>query len=338
MQEARLWKGLDDGRVLCQLCSHFCRIDPGEKGICGVRKNEGGTLMTLVYDKIAALGIDPVEKKPLYHYKPGTTTLSFATQGCNFSCGFCQNASLSQPPMQGLEPFGKPYAPEMLVKAALREHAESISYTYSEPTVFFELMQDTARLAHESGLGNIMVSNGFQSANCLAALDGLIDAANIDLKAFSESFYQDVAGASLKPVLKTLKTVREMGWWLEVTTLLIPGLNDTENELKDLCRFIADELGVNTPWHLSRFHPDHRMLDGQATSVAGLERAYVIGKEAGLRYVYIGNVPGHDLTGTCCPGCGAVVYERTDMSLSFSAVADGRCSACGKTIAGRDLN
>jgi pyruvate formate lyase activating enzyme len=337
MTEARLWKALDDGRVQCRLCSHFCLIEDGSRGLCGVRANMGGRLETLAYDHVAALGVDPVEKKPLYHYKPGTTTLSFATQGCNFACTFCQNATLSQAPKSGAEPRGERATPEQLVQAALDNGCESISYTYSEPTIFFELMQDTARLAHEKGLGNIMVSNGFQSPECLDELDGLIDAANIDLKAFSESFYRDIVGAKLKPVLKNAKRIKEMGWWLEVTTLLIPSKNDDEEELKGLARYIANDLGTDTPWHLSRFHPDYHMRDVAPTSVPSLEKAWSFGRDAGLKYIYIGNVPGHDYAKTRCPGCGEVVLNRAGFSLSFSAVSDGRCSACGESISGVDL-
>lgn len=337
MVEARLWKSMDDGRVHCHLCSHFCIIDPGSRGKCGVRLNQDGTLYTLVYDRVASLGLDPVEKKPLYHYKPGTTTLSFATQGCNFACTFCQNASLSQPPKEGADPVGEAVTPEAIVQAAKREGAESISYTYSEPTIFFELMQDTARLSHEAGLGNIMVSNGFQSPECLKELDGLIDAANIDLKAFSEDFYREIVGARLKPVLQTLKAIKEMGWWLEVTTLLIPGKNDDEDELHQLAHFIADELGTDTPWHLSRFHPQYKMRNGTVTPVSSLEKAVGFGREAGLDYIYVGNVPGHDYTKTHCPACGELVLDRAGFGLSFSAVTDGKCAACGREIAGVDL-
>ncbi|GAB7022296.1 AmmeMemoRadiSam system radical SAM enzyme [Salidesulfovibrio brasiliensis] len=337
MIEARLWKPLEDGRVHCRVCSHFCVIESGNRGLCGVRLNRDGTLYTLVYDRVASLGLDPVEKKPLYHYKPGTSTLSFATQGCNFSCTFCQNASLSQPPREGADPMGDPVTPEALVQAAKREGAQSISYTYSEPTIFFELMQDTARLAHQEGLGNIMVSNGFQSPECLKELDGLIDAANIDLKAFSENFYRDIVGAKLKPVLRNLKTIKKMGWWLEVTTLLIPGKNDDPDELRELAKFIANELGTDTPWHLSRFHPQHRMRDVAMTSVSSLETAVRFGREAGLEYIYIGNVPGHDYTKTHCPACGELVLDRAGFGLSFSALANGCCAACGRKISGVDL-
>ena len=337
MREARLWKPLADDKVHCRLCAHFCVIEDGGRGRCGVRENHGGRLETQVYGRVAALNLDPVEKKPLFHYKPGTTTLSFATMGCNLSCSFCQNHSLSQPPRAGRPAQGQDMAPQQLVRAALDNGAESISYTYSEPTVFFEFMQDTARAAHDAGLGNVMVSNGFQSLECLDELDGLIDAANIDLKAFSEDFYRDRCGARLAPVLDNLKRIKAMGWWLEVTTLVIPGLNDSEHELAAMARFLADELGRDTPWHVSRFHPDYRLTDRGPTPVATLETAFRLGREAGLDYVYTGNVPGHDGENTRCPSCGEVVVRRRGFSILDTALANGACSNCGAAVAGIDM-
>ena len=337
MREARLWKPLSDHKVQCRLCAHFCVIDEGQRGRCGVRENHGGCLETQVYGRVAALNLDPVEKKPLFHYKPGTTTLSFATMGCNFACTFCQNHSLSQPPRAGRPAQGRDMSPAQLVQAAVEHGADSISYTYSEPTVFFEFMQDTARLAHERGLGNIMVSNGFQSPECLAELDGLIDAANIDLKAFSEDFYRDQCGAHLKPVMDNLKRIRDMGWWLEVTTLVIPGLNDAEKELAGIASFIAADLGRDTPWHVSRFHPDYRLTDRGPTPVAVLETAFRLGREAGLDYVYTGNVPGHDGENTRCPSCGEIVVGRRGFSILETNLKDGACARCGAAIAGIDM-
>ena len=337
MHEARLWKPLSGGKVHCRLCAHYCVIDDGGRGRCGVRENHGGRLETQVYGRVAALNLDPVEKKPLFHYKPGATTLSFATMGCNLACSFCQNHTLSQPPRAGRPAQGRDTTPEQLVRTALDDGAESISYTYSEPTVFFEFMQDTARAAHEAGLGNIMVSNGFQSPECLEALDGLIDAANIDLKAFTEDFYRDRCGARLAPVLENLKAIKTMGWWLEVTTLVIPGLNDSEGELADMAGFLARELGSDTPWHVSRFHPDYTLTDRGPTPVATLETAYRLGREAGLDYVYTGNVPGHDGENTRCPSCGEVVIRRRGFSILGADLKAGACASCGATVAGIDM-
>lgn len=335
MHAARLFKPLKDGRVHCRLCSHYCVIGEGEFGRCGVRANRNGTLYTLVYDKVAAVNMDPVEKKPLFHVLPGTQTLSFATQGCNLQCSFCQNHSLSQ-----VEPGkvrGREASPGQIVQAALANGAKSISYTYSEPTIFFELMQDTARLAHREGLLNIMVSNGFQSAECLDELSDLIDAANIDLKAFTAEFYEQQCGAKLEPVKNNLKRMKAMDWWVEVTTLVIPGLNDGLDELADIAGFIAGELGPETPWHVSRFHPDHTLLDRPATPVSSLEAALGAGKRAGLSYVYTGNVPGHGGERTLCPKCGETVIERRGFTVTGTRLDRGNCSQCGQAIAGIGL-
>jgi pyruvate formate lyase activating enzyme len=337
MHPASLWKALPDGRVSCRLCSHFCRIDKGRRGLCGVRENRDGALFTLVYDRVAAANLDPVEKKPLYHFLPGTTTFSFGTMGCNLSCSFCQNFSLSQPPRQGQPIAGERVSPADLVAVARRSGAASVSYTYSEPTIFFELMTDTADLVHAAGLKNIMVSNGFQSRQCLDALAGRIDAANIDLKAMRPDFYERVCGARLQPVLKNLVRIRELGWWLEVTTLLIPGENDSAQELTELAGFLAKELGVDTPWHISRFHPDFAMRDRPPTSPESLERAWSLGREAGLRYVYVGNVRDAARSATMCPGCGERLIEREGMGILAARTAGGRCPSCGASIAGVGL-
>ncbi len=337
MKEARLWKPLDDGKVQCRLCNHFCIVEPDHWGKCGVRENRGGKLVTLVYDRVAAANLDPVEKKPLYHFHPGTRTFSFGTPGCNMSCSFCQNADLSQDPKENRKVRGQAASPEQLVQAALAQKAHSISYTYSEPTVFFELMLDTARLAREKGLKNIMVSNGFQSPQCLDELGPYIDAANIDLKAFSEDFYSQRCEARLEPVLKNLKRIKELGWWLEVTTLLIPGLNDSDGELTGIAGFIARELDRDTPWHVSRFHPQYRLTDRGSTPVATLEKAVRIGREQGLRYAYIGNVPGHADDDTRCHSCSAPLILRRGFSVAKNSVRDGKCGECGAAIPGVGL-
>jgi len=335
MHKARLWKSLKDGALQCRLCSHFCMIEPGGRGKCGVRINRGGELFTLTYDRAAAINIDPVEKKPLYHFLPGSRTFSFGTMGCNLGCSFCQNYSLSQPPREGSPVQGHPVDPEHLVEAAIEGGCRSISYTYSEPTVFFELMQDTARLAKQNGLANIMVSNGFMSPECLEELAPLIDAANIDLKAFTPEFYERVCDARLEPVKKNLARMRELGWWIEVTTLVIPGLNDDLEELEAMAAFIVGELGPETPWHLSRFHPDYKLQDRPPTPVATLEKAWVIGRRAGLQFVYVGNLPGNAHNSTVCPGCGRTAIERAGFTALGGTLEDGKCSACGAELAGR---
>jgi pyruvate formate lyase activating enzyme len=342
-REARFWKPLAPGKagqgasVQCRLCSHFCVIADGGRGICAVRQNRAGTLHTLVYGLPAAISVDPVEKKPLYHFLPGTRTFSFGTMGCNLSCSFCQNAQLSQSPRLGQPIRGQHILPEALVDAALNSGSKSISYTYSEPTVFLELVEDTARLARERGLKNVLVTNGFMSLESLDALgpadSGLIQAANVDLKAFTEAFYKDQCGARLAPVLQNLKRMRELGWWLELTTLLIPGLNDSRDELAELAGFIARELGGDTPWHLSRFHPEYRLTDRPVTPTATLTLARSVGQAAGLKYVYIGNASGPGFGDTLCGFCGALALARDGFTVQGSLL-EGRCGSCGAILPG----
>lgn len=362
MREARLWKPLPPaadnvpapraGRVQCRLCSHYCVIPPEAAGRCGVRVNRpetprrpdgqddcadrgapvAGRLMTLVGDNVAAVNIDPVEKKPLFHFMPGTRTFSFGTAGCNLSCSFCQNWSLSRMPAEQGIVRGQRTTPQQLVDEARASGAASVSFTYSEPTVFFELMCDTADAARKAGLATIMVSNGFQSPQCLTELEPRIDAANIDLKAFTDTFYAQRCGARLKPVLRNLRRMARMSWWLEVTTLLIPGLNDTTDEVRRMARFIRDELGQDVPWHLSRFHPEHRLTDRPPTPAATLERAWEIGRDEGLRFVYLGNVPGHPAQSTHCPDCGNLFALREGFRTSLPR--SPRCTRCGATIPG----
>jgi pyruvate formate lyase activating enzyme len=333
MRKAMLWKQLPAGKVLCELCSHFCLIAPGGRGKCAVRVNKEGVLHTLTYERVAAMGLDPVEKKPLYHFMPGTRTFSLGTMGCNLFCGFCQNYSLSQPPRQNRPVIGQPVTPRILVDAAIGQKAASISYTYSEPTIFFELMLDTAKLAVEQGLKNIIVSNGFMTKQCLDELAPFIHAANIDLKAFTEEFYERVCGGRLEPVLNNLLHIRELGWWLEVTTLVIPGENDTDSELERMALFIREELGAGTPWHLSRFHPDFQMLDTPSTPTETIQRACDLGRRTGLKYVYPGNVAGIEES-TRCPECGTVCIDRRGHAVKNCSIREGKCPGCGMEIEG----
>ena len=329
---ALLWRTLKDGTVQCRLCSHFCRIEAGKTGICGVRRNDGGELVSLSYGKVAALHLDPVEKKPLFHFMPGTTTLSLGTQGCNLECAFCQNWTLSQPPRQGRLPEGEDVPPEKIVRMARSSGAGSIAYTYSEPTIFFELMLETATLARQDGLAGIMVSNGFQSPECIDALDGFIQAANIDLKSFRDEFYRDICGARLKPVLENLAHMKRLGWHLEVTTLVIPDENDSDGELRDIARFLRTELGADIPWHVSRFHPCHRMMNHRPTPLDTLKRAYDIGRAEGLHHIFVGNVPGSGLENTVCPGCGRTVVERSGFAVLRNRLRGGACPHCGQGV------
>jgi pyruvate formate lyase activating enzyme len=329
------YKKLDKGRVRCGICRHHCVIEPGKRGICNVRENREGELESLVYPLVVARAIDPVEKKPIFHLKPGSTSYSIATVGCNFRCSFCQNADIAQMPTDhGGLIRGVEMAPRDIVAQAVRAGCASISYTYTEPAVFVELALETAKLAREKGLYNIFVTNGYLSPEVIRAAAPVIDAANVDLKAFSEAFYRHRCGASLEPVKETLVLMKSLGMLVEVTTLLIPGLNDDPGELKALAGFIAGSLGVETPWHISRFHPCYRLTDRERTPVATLEAAFCIGKEAGLRYVYTGNVPGLSTENTLCHHCGRVMIRRCAYTVESSVTDQGACPDCGTPVYG----
>lgn len=285
MHPAVLYKKLKDSVVQCQACAHYCAIKVGETGKCGVRKNIDGELQLLVYGHPAAVHVDPIEKKPFYHFLPGTEILSFGTFGCNFRCEFCQNFDMSQTHAESAQN----YAPEEIVALAVKYKTPSIAYTYNEPTIFVEYAHDIMVLAHQKGLKNVFVSNGFFSEETLEYIGPYLDAINIDLKSFSDEFYKKICGARLQPVLDTIKRVKERNIWQEITTLLIPGENDSDKELKQIAEFIAS-VDKNIPWHISRFHPDYKMLDKDITSYQSLVKAREIGLKAGLKYVYLGNV------------------------------------------------
>jgi pyruvate formate lyase activating enzyme len=333
--EALLYSKTEKNGVVCHLCRHECRIAPGYRGICQVRENREGTLVSLVYGKLVAGHIDPIEKKPLYHVLPGSLSYSIATVGCNFSCRFCQNADIAQLPRERKGPIhGRNTAPEEIVDAALTSNCASISFTYTEPTVFFEYALDTAKLAHEKGLKTVFVSNGYMSERAVEMVAPFLDAANIDLKGFSEGFYHKYCGAKLDEVKKSLLCLKAAGIFLEITTLLIPGLNDDPEELTALASFIKDELGADTPWHISRFHPTYRLTDRPPTPVATLASARETGLAAGLRYVYTGNVPGDKGENTYCPGCGMVLVGRTGYMITAYHIKNGCCPDCGEKIHG----
>jgi pyruvate formate lyase activating enzyme len=332
---AALWEAWRGGpRIHCFLCAHHCRIEPGGLGKCGVRENRDGVLYTLVYGRPVSTAVDPIEKKPLFHFLPGTRTYSLATVGCNFACSFCQNADISQMPVDQGRVVGRPMTAEQVVAGALAAGCRSVSYTYTEPTIFYEYARDCARLASEAGLKNVFVTNGFMTAQTLADIDGDLHAANVDLKSFSDEFYRTLAGARLKPVLDSIRRLHDMGVWTEVTTLLIPGENDDDDELRGLAEFLVS-VSPDIPWHVSRFHPTYRLLDVPPTPLQTVEKAVRIGREAGLRYVYGGNVPGHSSESTACPSCGKMVIERVGFGLRKNQVTGGRCSGCGQEIAGR---
>jgi pyruvate formate lyase activating enzyme len=330
---ARHWSTEGDA-VRCTLCPHHCLIKEGQVGICMVRKNEGGRLVTLVYGLAAAMHVDPIEKKPLFHFLPGSAAFSIATVGCNFRCGFCQNWTLSRAPKELKKVLGEEMLPDQVVQMALRAKCRSISYTYSEPTIYYEYALDCGKLAKEAGLKNNFVTNGYIETAPLEDLKGILDAANVDLKAFRESFYHKYCGGHLEPVLAAVKKMKTIGVWVEITTLVIPTLNDSEEELRDIARFIAQELDPDTPWHVSRFHPDYSLTDLPATPEQTLTRAREIGMEEGLQFVYTGNVWGDPGENTYCPNCKEIVIARAGFQVRALHMEFGRCRFCRTPIAG----
>ena len=332
--EAMLYEKLEGQKVRCELCGHGCEILAGKHGVCRVRQNVAGQLRSLTYGMLVAIHVDPIEKKPLFHYLPGTKSLSIAAPGCNFQCEFCQNWQISQSPRRQEAIRGQAVTPDQIVTAAVNHDCKSISYTYTEPTVFFELAYDTARLAHDRGLGNCFVSNGFMTPRAVETIAPYLDAINVDLKAFRDETYRRVMKARLEPVLTALKALVAAGVWVEVTTLVVPGMNDSDEELRDIAGFVAGQLGPHVPWHVSRFHGDYKMRDHQATPIATLERACRIGAEAGLKYIYSGNVPGHADERTCCPSCGEVLIDRMGYSIRGISLSDGACGHCGEKVEG----
>ncbi len=330
-----LYEKQEDRVVKCNLCNHHCKIPPAKFGICHVRYNENGILYSLVYGKIIAKHVDPIEKKPLFHFLPGSRSYSIGTVGCNFQCDFCQNFEISQYPRLEGRVIGEETTPEEVVEAALATASQTISYTYNEPTIFFEFAYDCARLATKKGLRNVFVSNGYMTTEALDTIHPYLHGANIDLKAFREEFYRKHCKARLAPVLDTLKHLKKLGVWLEVTTLVIPGENDDPQELRDIARFIREELGPETPWHVTRFYPRYQLLTRPATPVETLRTAYRIGKEEGLKYVYTGNVPGEEGENTYCWQCGALLIERYGFMVNtFRITEKGACPECGTKIDG----
>jgi len=333
VKKAYLFHKTKNNEVECDLCSHRCQIAPSKFGICGVRKNKEGELVTLVYGELIAAHADPIEKKPLYHFMPGTTAFSIATIGCNFRCGFCQNWQISQASKRKEEVYSeKSLSPEEIVSEAKKHNCQSISYTYTEPTIFFELAYDTAKLAKEEGLANTFVTNGYMTREALEKIKPYLDACNVDLKSFRDEFYKKICRAHLDPVLESIKNMKEMGIWIEITTLIVPDQNDSDEELKDITEFIAG-IDKNIPWHISRFHPDYQFSDSEPTPMETMEKAHNLGKEAGLNYVYMGNVYGQsDIT--VCPNCGKNVLVRRGFWLVENHIEDSKCAFCGQPIKG----
>lgn len=331
--EAMFWKPRNEHQVRCTLCPQFCLIPNGETGFCGVRKNQRGHLRSLVYGRTIARDVDPIEKKPLYHFLPNSRALSVATVGCNFRCRHCQNMAISQASSEWAADAGEEFLPAHIVQAAKDEHCESIAYTYTEPTVFFEYAFETAQLAASEGIRNLFVTNGFINAEPLRKVAPYLHAANVDLKAFRDWTYRELCSARLQPVLDAIRIYRELGVWLEVTTLVIPGCNDSAQELREMATFLAD-VDPNIPWHLSRFFPAYQMENMAETPFEVLEMAQSIGQEAGLKHVYMGNVNHPPAANTYCPECGKTVLERGFFGTIENELDDGACPHCGTTIAG----
>ncbi|MFC1703583.1 AmmeMemoRadiSam system radical SAM enzyme [Candidatus Omnitrophota bacterium] len=316
----------------CKLCSHRCTIESSQLGICGVRQNLDGKLYSHVYAEAIAAQIDPIEKKPLFHFFPGSQSFSVATIGCNFTCGFCQNWQISQASKQQNDFKGTRLLPEEIVTQTIRKQCKSISYTYTEPTIFFEYAFDTAKSAKQQGLYNNFVTNGYMTKEALDTIAPYLDACNVDLKSFRNEFYRDICGARLQPVLDSIQHMKKLGIWVEVTTLIVPGDNDSEDELKDIAAFIAS-VGFEIPWHISKFHPDFQCGDKAPTPLKTLKRAEVIGKNAGLRYVYLGNVSGES-EHTDCYNCGKSVIERISFNVENIHLEENNCAFCGAKIDG----
>ena len=330
--EALAYEKLEDRRVRCLLCPWKCEVADGQRGACGVRENQGGVYKTLVYAYLCTRHVDPIEKKPFFHFLPGTRSFSIATVGCNVECKFCQNWQISQARPEQVRPI---YAPPVRVARLARQaNCRSIAHTYSEPTISYEYMLDCAREAKKLSLHGVMVSNGFINPAPMKELCKVLSAVKIDLKSFSEQFYRKYVGGQLKPVLRTLELLRSLAMHTEIVTLLIPGLNDSRAEIKAMSKWIRKTLGPDVPLHFSRFHPAYRMTNLSPTPVSTLERAHTIAREEGIHYVYVGNVPGHRHESTFCHGCGKEIISRYGYHIGETHLKDGKCAFCGSAIPG----
>jgi len=332
-QEALYYEKLAAKKIHCLLCPRGCVVTKGNRGFCRVRENRNGEYYTLVHSNPCSVHIDPIEKKPLFHFLPGTAALSLATAGCNFTCKNCQNWDISQARPEDTNNFDAP--PEEIVDLAITYKTPTIAYTYTEPSVFYEYMLEIAKIARKRGVLNIYHSNGYMNKEPLLELSPYLDAANIDLKGFSNEFYQDITGGTLEPVLETLKTLKKQGVWLEITNLVIPTKNDDEKMIKELCNWINGELGKETPLHFSRFYPQYKLQNLPPTPVETLKKAAAIARQIGLEYVYIGNVPHIAEENTYCPKCGKIVIERKGYEIKAINLKNSKCKFCKKEIPGR---
>ena len=331
MKEAILYEKLEDSKVKCNVCSHRCMVLDKGRGFCGVRENLLGKMYSLVYGKIVSQNIDPIEKKPLFHFFPGSLAYSIATVGCNMRCMHCQNFSISQVSKYEKEMPGQEILPEKIIEQAIGSGCQSIAYTYTEPTIYLEYALDTMKLAKEKGLKNIWVSNGYMTEETLNLIKPYLDAINVDLKFFNDSTYQKICSVKLDPVLNSLKWLYKNKIWLEITTLIIPGLNDDEKQLSAIARFIKEELSASVPWHVSAFYPTYKLTDVSPTPCQTIKKAYDIGKKAGLKYVYAGNVDEEGMENTYCPNCGEKAIGRKGYEI-FRYDKYGKCADCGEKI------
>ena len=338
MKEAMFYQPLDENKVQCTLCPHNCTLKKDQIGICGVRQNRDGKLYSLVYNRAIAVHVDPIEKKPLFHVAPGSQSFSMSTIGCNFKCMFCQNSNISQI-SKSVDPAktGTEISPHEIVALAKKSQCQSIAYTYTEPTIYFEYAYDCCKIAHQQNILNVFVSNGYINPEPLKQVSPYLDAANIDLKSFQEKFYKQLVAAKLAPVLDTLKLMKKLNIWLEITTLIIPTKNDSDEELTDIARFIKQELGQETPWHISRFYPQYKLTTIPPTPVETLNRAREIGLSEGLRYVYTGNVHGDKGESTYCYNCGKIILKRYGFSLKTTHITNSKCEFCDTKIDGLKL-
>ncbi len=338
LKRAVLWEPSADRKVRCKLCNWRCVIAEGKAGHCAVRKNIDGVLYSLVYYKVCSANVDPIEKKPLFHFQPGSRSFSISTPGCNFQCEFCQNWEISQQAVEEGQIEGQAYLPEDIVEAAVRSGCKSIAYTYTEPTVYMELCADCGPLAKRKGLANVFVSNGYMTREAIDFAKGWLDGINVDLKAFSEDYYERLCKARLQPVLDTITYIaKETNIWQEITTLIVPGENDSDDELKRLADFLVSQAGADVPWHISRFYPQYKYMDSEPTPMKTLERAHDIGKAAGLHYVYMGNVPGTKTENTFCYSCGGMLIERVGYKILANRIKNSCCPDCGTKIVGFEL-
>ncbi len=334
MKEAMFYRSGKENEVICELCSHHCHIKDGKRGICRVRENRDGVLYSMVYGRLIAENVDPIEKKPLFNFLPGSQAYSISTVGCNFHCLHCQNYDISQyPHFHNGEIAGDERTAETVIGDAVRSGCTSVCYTYVEPTIFYEFAYDCSVLAHKRQLKNVFVSNGYMTPEVTRHLAPVLDGINIDIKAFTDDFYKKTCKARLQPVLDTVQLMHDLGVWVEATTLIIPGLNDSTEELREIARFIHS-VSPAIPWHVTAFYPIYKMMDRDPTPVATLRKAREIGLAEGLHYVYEGNVPGEGGENTYCPGCGGKLIDRFGFSIQQNNLKDGHCSKCGQQLAG----